>query len=55
MLTDWAIKKLQHLTLDYMTITCAGHDCYGYYYDAEDDEGTGGHVNIIAETTKQGP
>lgn len=30
MLTDWAIKKLQHLTLDYMTITCAGHDCYGF-------------------------
>lgn len=30
MLTDWAIKKLQHMTLDYMTITCAGHDCYGF-------------------------
>ena len=30
MLTDWAIKKLEHLTLDYMKITCVGHDCYGF-------------------------
>lgn len=30
MLTDWAIKKLQHLTLDYMTISCNGKDCYGF-------------------------
>ncbi|KIW02179.1 uncharacterized protein PV09_06342 [Verruconis gallopava] len=30
MLTDWAVKKLQHLTLDYMTITCNGKDCYGF-------------------------
>lgn len=30
MLTDWAIKKLQHLSLDYMTITCNGKDCYGF-------------------------
>ncbi|KZF23430.1 TMS membrane protein/tumor differentially expressed protein [Xylona heveae TC161] len=30
MLTDWAIKKLEHLTLDYMRLTCVGHDCYGF-------------------------
>jgi len=30
MLTDWAIKKLQNLTLDYMTISCAGKDCFGF-------------------------
>jgi hypothetical protein len=30
MLTDWAIKKLEHLTLDYMTLSCAGKACYGY-------------------------
>ncbi|KAF1811512.1 putative membrane protein TMS1 [Eremomyces bilateralis CBS 781.70] len=30
MLTDWAIKKLQNLTLDYMTITCGGKECYGF-------------------------
>ncbi len=30
MLTDWAVKKLQHLTLDYMTISCNGKDCYGF-------------------------
>jgi hypothetical protein len=30
MLTDWAIKKLQHLTLDYMTISCPEGDCYGW-------------------------
>jgi hypothetical protein len=30
MLTDWAVKKLQRLTLDYMTITCNGKDCYGF-------------------------
>ena len=30
MLTPWAMKKLQHLTLDYMTITCQGKQCYGY-------------------------
>lgn len=30
MLTPWAIKKLQHLTLDYMTITCPEGDCYGW-------------------------
>jgi hypothetical protein len=30
MLTDWAVKKLQHLTLDYMTISCNGKDCFGF-------------------------
>lgn len=30
MLTDWAIKKLQHLTLDYMDFKCGGTECYGY-------------------------
>jgi serine incorporator 1/3 len=34
MLTPWAIKKLQHLTLDYMTFDCGGDDhpqCYGFF------------------------
>lgn len=30
MLTPWAIKKLEHLTLDYMTIKCPEGDCYGW-------------------------
>lgn len=30
MLTPWALKKLQHLTLDYMTITCDGKQCTGW-------------------------
>ena len=30
MLTPWAINKLQHLTLDYMTITCPEGPCYGW-------------------------
>lgn len=30
MLTPWALKKLQNLTLDYMTITCDGKECYGW-------------------------
>ncbi|KAF3936811.1 hypothetical protein ABW19_dt0203895 [Dactylella cylindrospora] len=30
MLTPWIIKKLQKLTLDYMTIKCLGEDCYGF-------------------------
>ena len=33
MLTPWAIKKLEHLTLDYMTITCPESPdgaCYGW-------------------------
>ncbi|KAF2199429.1 TMS membrane protein/tumor differentially expressed protein [Delitschia confertaspora ATCC 74209] len=29
MLTDWAMKKLSHLTLDYVDI-CHGEKCYGY-------------------------
>ncbi|KKK26268.1 hypothetical protein P175DRAFT_0441487 [Aspergillus ochraceoroseus IBT 24754] len=30
MLTPWALKKLQHLTLDYMEIKCDGKECYGW-------------------------
>ncbi|KAH8597244.1 membrane protein-like protein TMS1 [Bisporella sp. PMI_857] len=30
MLTPWAINKLQHITLDYMTITCPEGECYGW-------------------------
>ena len=30
MLTPWALKKLEHLTLDYMSITCRGEECHGY-------------------------
>lgn len=30
MLTPWALKKLQHMTLDYMDIRCDGKECYGW-------------------------
>lgn len=30
MLTPWALKKLQNLTLDYMEIKCDGKECYGW-------------------------
>lgn len=30
MLTKWAIEKLQHLMLDYVTITCGDGNCYGW-------------------------
>lgn len=30
MLTDWAVKKLQGVLLDYVTINCAGHECFGF-------------------------
>ena len=30
MLTPWAIHKLEHLTLDYMTFKCGSSACYGY-------------------------
>lgn len=30
MLTPWALRKLEHLTLDYMTFKCGSHECYGY-------------------------
>lgn len=30
MLTPWAIKKLQHLTFDYMEINCPDGPCYGW-------------------------
>ena len=30
MLTPWAIKKLEHLTMDYMQIRCKGNDCFGF-------------------------
>ncbi|KAL7314641.1 Membrane protein tms1 [Mucor circinelloides] len=29
MLSNWAIKKLEHLTLDYMKLDCAEGSCYG--------------------------
>ncbi|KAI9672515.1 MAG: hypothetical protein M1817_003281 [Caeruleum heppii] len=28
-LTDWAIKKLEHVTLDYVKLNCPEHLCYG--------------------------
>src|SRR5271155_3227641 len=31
MLTPWAIKKLEHLTLDYMTFKCGSDQCYGFF------------------------
>lgn len=30
MLTPWAIKKLQHLMLDYVKINCPSGECYGW-------------------------
>ncbi|RAL13761.1 Serinc-domain-containing protein [Aspergillus homomorphus CBS 101889] len=30
MLTPWALRKLQHMTLDYMEIRCDGKDCHGW-------------------------
>lgn len=30
MLTPWAIKKLEHLALDYFPISCLGEQCYGF-------------------------
>lgn len=30
MLTEWAVKKLQGLLLDYVTIDCAGKQCFGF-------------------------
>ena len=30
MLTPWAIKKLEGLTLDYFPVTCLGAECYGF-------------------------
>jgi hypothetical protein len=30
MLTPWAMKKLSHLTLDYVDVKCHGQECYGY-------------------------
>lgn len=30
MLTPWALKKLENLTLDYMSISCQGKQCYGF-------------------------
>ena len=34
MLTPWALRKLEHLTLDYMTFKCGDSEnaqCYGYF------------------------
>ena len=30
MLTEWAVKKLQGVLLDYVTIDCAGKSCFGF-------------------------
>ncbi len=30
LLTDWAVKKLQGVLLDYVTIDCGGHACFGF-------------------------
>ncbi|EAW14188.1 serine incorporator domain-containing protein [Aspergillus clavatus NRRL 1] len=30
MLTPWALKKLEHMTMDYMTIRCDGKECHGW-------------------------
>ncbi|CZT23786.1 related to TMS1 protein [Ramularia collo-cygni] len=30
LLTPWAVHKLQGILLDYVTINCAGHDCFGF-------------------------
>ncbi|KAI5839352.1 serine incorporator/TMS membrane protein [Morchella snyderi] len=30
MLTPWAIKRLEHLALDYFPISCMGEKCYGF-------------------------
>lgn len=30
MLTPWALNKLQHFTFDYVEITCAGKECFGF-------------------------
>lgn len=30
MLTDWAVKKLQGVLLDYVTVSCAGNQCFGF-------------------------
>ncbi|EMC96430.1 hypothetical protein BAUCODRAFT_108071 [Baudoinia panamericana UAMH 10762] len=30
MLTDWAVKRLQHVLLDYVSINCAGNACFGF-------------------------
>lgn len=29
MLSNWAVKKLEHLTLDYMKFDCKEGSCYG--------------------------
>lgn len=29
-MTDWAVRKLQGVLLDYVTIDCAGKQCFGY-------------------------
>lgn len=30
MLTPWALKKLQHMTMDHMEIRCDGKECHGW-------------------------
>ncbi|KAF2860470.1 TMS membrane protein/tumor differentially expressed protein [Piedraia hortae CBS 480.64] len=30
MLTDWAVKRLQKIVLDYVTVDCLGQQCFGF-------------------------
>lgn len=30
MLTEWAVKKLQNILLDYVVVDCFGHECFGF-------------------------
>jgi hypothetical protein len=30
LLTDWAVKKLQKLAMDYVQVKCIGKECYGF-------------------------
>lgn len=39
MLSNWAIKQLEHLTLDYLKLDCAGGKCYGILAVRKDHHG----------------
>jgi hypothetical protein len=40
MLSNWAIKQLEHLTLDYLKLDCAGGKCYGILAVSRDQAGS---------------
>ena len=42
MLSNWAIKQLEHLTLDYLKLDCAGGKCYGILAVRKD------HIGLFA-------